>query len=95
MSGAPDGSGSSGQEQRQPAQHAHDQPRRWRVRRATARDADAVGRICGQAFGVGALPGMQDNPSVRKLEGRYAVAIEKDVAEKLRAALAVKDKVMD
>lgn len=66
--------------------------RRWRVRSATA-DADfgAAGAICGASFGNGALPGVAEaNPWVGELEGRYASAIERDVAEKLRAAVAAK-----
>jgi hypothetical protein len=46
-----------------------------------------------QSFGIGALPGLQSNPSVQQLEERYAAAIRREVAEKLREALAAKEQV--
>jgi len=73
--------------------HHDPQQQRWRVRRATRADADVVGRVCGEAFGSGALPGVEDSAAIQRLEERYAAAITKEVAEKLRSALDVKDKV--
>ena len=45
-----------------------------------------------QAFGAGALPGLGDNPAVQQLEERYAAAIRREVAGKLREALALKER---
>jgi hypothetical protein len=89
------GDGQHHQHEKQQQQQGQDGPtRRVRVRLARAADADHVADICAEAFGDGSLSEMlPGSPLAARLEARYADAIRREIAGKLREALATRDRV--
>ncbi|KAF5836785.1 acyl-CoA N-acyltransferase [Dunaliella salina] len=58
----------------------------YRVRYGRLPDVEGVAHVCGEAFGSGNFPGL-NNPELDALEERYMASIAKGVREKLQSAL--------